>query len=129
MNEGKRIEIGKIDLEVVADLCKAIFLYARGGDFRPVPQADVLWMVSKLLGLGRYNGRFSFVSAWRKTCLDSGLDPLSGELVEEAAFETAVRKLVAKNEHRHQFKEARKAKRDTEAQELGPNGQLAGECA
>jgi hypothetical protein len=114
MDEGKRVEIAEIDLKDVADLCKAIFLYARGGDFRPVPQGDLLWLICALVGVGRYNGRFSFLGRWRKTCLNHGLDPATGEWFEEAAFETAVKTLVAKNEHRHQFKEARKAKRSGE---------------
>jgi hypothetical protein len=127
MNEGKRIEIREIELKVLADLCRAIFGYVRGGDFRPMPQGDLLWLISEVLGLGRFNGRFSFLAGWRKTCWSHGLDPVSGELVNEADFETAVRELVVQNEHRHQKKEARKAKHKSQESSSESNGESSSE--
>jgi hypothetical protein len=127
MNEGKRVEIRELDLKAVADLCQAIFLYARGGDFRPVPQGDLLWLISELLGLGRFNGRFSFLPGWKKICWSHGLDPVSGERISQDAFESSVKELVAKNEHRHRIKEERRAKSKVEAEGSKGKPELASE--
>jgi hypothetical protein len=127
MNEGKRIEIREIELKVLADLCRAIFGYARGGGFRPIPQADVLWLTAKLVGLGRFDGRFSFLAGWKKLCARHGVDPITGEVINADDFEAAVRELEAQNEHRHQIKEARKAKRKGQESSSESNGESSPE--
>ena len=118
------MELEKVDLEDVADLCKTFFVYARGGSFRAEPVGDVLWLITKLLGLGRHDCRLNFVEDWRKKTLKHGLDPTTGERLDEGAFETAVRTLVAKNAQRHRVKEARKTLRDGEAQGSESNGEI-----
>jgi hypothetical protein len=118
------MELEKIDPKDVADLCQKLFLYARQRDFRPEPVGDVLWLITKLLGLGRYDCRLKFAQDWRKKMLKHGLDPVSGERFDEGAFQTALQELIA---HRHQIKEARKAKREGQESSSESNGESSPE--